>query len=530
VGVISGMREKPRDGVARHEDFGHDRGGGISGKFPWKGRPTLDAISAIIDGSGLLSSHDCLACDVCCRFPSADSGLAPFFSNDERDKATAAGIEEAAFPPGRYGAGGHVLLCGHGSSYRCPGFDAGGNSCRLYAARPLDCRLYPFMLMYSPGGASVWLGADDYCPVVRERREGTAFAACAAGIARELEGAFLEEVLARPGMVADWREHVHPVRELPGVSKALCRSDLGLARLTMSARPLVEKYFAAHAGGLLGQTFGTVAVWSDVFSLYWKVHDDRLLVFAEGEGDCFLMAPPLGDGRLCEAGSEALRVMQRLNPRGVSPRVQEADEEVRAGLGECGWAVRESDVEYVYRREELAALRGNRYEKKRQMCNRFEREHSPAWRPYERKDFTGVVELYRGWLARRCAAHPGDFFRAQAEASFRCVLRALRDWEALGLTMRLLEAEGRLVGFTAGLPLHEGRTFGVLFEVADPTVRGAAQYLFREFCREMKGFELVSAGGASGLAGLARVKESYRPFLRPEKHVLIPTGSRLDGS
>jgi hypothetical protein len=81
---------------------------------------------------------------------------------------------------------------------------------------------------------------------------------------------------------------------------------------------------------------------------------------------------------------------------------------------------------------------------------------------------------------------------------------------------------GRMAGFTAGCPLHDGRTFHVLFEISDLAVKGAAQFLFRELCREARTFEWINAGSASGLDNLARVKESYRPSARLAAHTLAP--------
>ena len=438
----------------------------------------------------------------------------------------AAGLAGRSFLPGRYGGGGQALLCARGGEFCCPGFNAGMNGCEVYAARPLDCRLYPFVLMYEAGGGGVWLGVDGCCPVVGRRREGAGFEACVGELAGLLEGPLLGEVVAARGMVMDWFEKVAPARRLPGLSEALCGRGLGLSRLAASARPGLGGFFAAHGSGLLGHTFASVGVWGDVFSLFWKVCGERLLLFAEGEGDCFLMAPPLGRGDVRGPAAEGLEVMCRLNRSGVSPRIQEADEGVCEELAGRGWRVRERAVEYVYARRELAELRGGGYAKQRQMCNRFEREHEWVWRPYVAKDFPAAVRLYGEWLAQRRRVYPEPFFAAQGEAFFRAVVRGLRDADALGLTVRVLEADGEMAGITGGLGLHDGRSFGVLFEVTDLSVKGAAQFIFREFCRETAGFDYVNVGGASGLANLARVKESYLPFDRPGSAVLAPTRTR----
>ena len=226
--------------------------------------------------------------------------------------------------------------------------------------------------------------------------------------------------------------------------------------------------------------------------------------------------------------------MRQLAPRGASPRIQDADDDTARRLAESGWRIRETHVEYLYPRAQLADLRGNRYEKKRQLCNRFEHDlKDRRWRALEPDDLPQAMALYSNWLKERTAAHPGAAYAAQAEASWRALYRALRDMKALQLVARALEADGRMAGFTVGCPLHDGRlarqslgdggTFHVMFEVSDLSVKGAAQFMFRELCREVRPFDRINAGGASDLDNLARVKESYRPTERLPSHTLVPT-------
>ena len=480
------------------------------------------SIVSAIRETGLLRSEDCLRCDVCCRFPTPTSPLAPFFGNAEIEQAVGSGVPAAAFPPGTYGPGHAVELAPWRGTFRCPAFEESKNSCSIYAGRPLDCRLYPFMLMFDRSGQKVLLGLDSHCPAVSARRDDPRFSACVGRLRNLLDRGLRRHVLDCRGIVTAWKEHIQPLVQLPKLSRELCRSDLGLARLVPTVYGTLHPFFAEHRGSLFHHALGPIAVWRDVFDLRWKIAGERLLIFAEGDGDCFLMVPPLGRGPVAGPAEEALAVMRRLNPAAASPRMQEVAERTARTLVRAGWHARERDVEYVYRRTELAELRGNRYAKKRQSCNRFEREHDRHWRPFESEDLPAAAELCRKWLAHRHKTHPDDFFMAQAEASYRCIVRGLCDAETMGLDARVLEADGRMVGVTVGGPLHDEETYQVLFEIADLTVKGTAQFMFRRFCREMAGVELVNAGGTSGLPGLARVKESYRPCRRLRTFTVVP--------
>lgn len=490
--------------------------------IPQSALPASDPVSRAIERSGLIRAGECLACDVCCRFPLADSQLAPFFSHREEVEAVEAGLGGHEFLPGRFGAGGWPLLVRAGCAHHCPAFREKSNGCAIYSCRPLDCRLYPFLLMYSAEGDAITLGLDRYCPRALERMREPAVERLADEVAALLEGPLLAEIAARRGIVGCWKEHVEPLKPLPALTRTLCRTDLGLARLVPTARERLAHFFTTAASKLSYHAFASLVVWTDLFDLYWQISGDRLIVIADGEGDAFMLCPPLGTGPLAPAAGEATALLRMLNPCAPSPRVQEAGDAEARELQSAGWRVRESVVEYVYSRSELADLAGNRLASKRQMCNRFEREHDWRFRPYDPDDFSSVMSLYRSWLNARVSRHPDELFTAQAEAGFRTLHRSLRDASDIGLRARVLEAEGRVVGYTGGYPLSDGRTFHVLHEISDLAVRGAAQVLFREFCRDVAPFERINAGGGSCLPQLGRVKESYRPVERIASHTLVP--------
>jgi len=482
----------------------------------------VDPISLTIERHAGLRQSDCLACDVCCRFPEPGSAFAPFFSNKEIEHACTSGLDRDSFPPGRFGRGHAALLVRRDAHFVCPAFDAPSNACRIYRVRPLDCRLYPYILMYEPDGGAIWLALDGNCPVLSAPGRREPVRSCALRLADLLEGTAIGEVEDCGGIVGEWKPHARPLVRLEKLSRVLCRNDLGLKRLTLSARRILAPYFEANAPALSMYAFASVHVWSCAFDIWWKHVGQRIVIVALGDGDCFMIVPPMGDGDPTEAATEGLHLIENLRPGGASPRIQEADESLKAALSGKGWRTTRWSVEYVCARKDLSELSGNRYEKKRQMCNRFERDNRWNWRPFASADLCDVVSLYRSWLSERCATHPEPFFTAQAEASFRCLIHALKNAEALGIVARVLEAGGRLVGVTAGTPLADGRSFFVMFEVADRSVRGAAQFMFRQFCRELEGFDWINMGGSSGLSNLERVKESYHPLLRPRAYVLAP--------
>ena len=90
----------------------------------------------------------------------------------------------------------------------------------------------------------------------------------------------------------------------------------------------------------------------------------------------------------------------------------------------------------------------------------------------------------------------------------------------LNLAGSVIRQQGRVRGYTFGYWLDQ-RTWCVLLEVADRTIPGLAQYLFRETCRNAlsEGAEFINTLDDSGLAGLRQSKEAYHPLRRVQNFI-----------
>ena len=65
----------------------------------------------------------------------------------------------------------------------------------------------------------------------------------------------------------------------------------------------------------------------------------------------------------------------------------------------------------------------------------------------------------------------------------------------------------------------------MLLEVADRTIPGLAQYLFRDTCRKAlsEGAEYINTLDDSGLAGLRESKDAYHPVTRKQSFICSET-------
>jgi len=99
----------------------------------------------------------CLSCLRCCRYNCSPSIWAANLLKEEKRKLSLQKIE----------------LIPYQASYICCFLDPGSNFCQIYTQRPLECRLYPFLLNRCE--RKVYLSLDLNCPGTQNRLNSKAF-------------------------------------------------------------------------------------------------------------------------------------------------------------------------------------------------------------------------------------------------------------------------------------------------------------------------------------------------------------------
>jgi len=173
--------------------------------------------------------------------------------------------------------------------------------------------------------------------------------------------------------------------------------------------------------------------------------------------------------------------------------------------------------DYVYAIEDLAELKGRKFQKKRNHLNRFRKDHeTAAICPLDEEKLEQARAVARQWYENRCAADPDHDYHLEQ----RALRRAFEGFEALGMEGVALVEEGRILAFAMGSRLNSD-TFDIHFEKAletdDGTYaainQGFAQYL-REKHPEIR---WLNREDDMGIEGLRKAKLSYNPTILAEK-------------
>jgi len=175
----------------------------------------------------------CEDCDVCCRFPEKNSYLAPYFTQDEINAVTEL-LNANSLPfkgrdrvgmglfSGEPKTGSKITLLPYREGYICPAFNPAAAHCKIYEVRPIDCKLYPFAILWNPSGKEVLLGMDTKCPFVTEHAEDGLLREASLEIAATLESPPLLDILAsNRGLIGPYQDDVIPLITLKGLTSRI---------------------------------------------------------------------------------------------------------------------------------------------------------------------------------------------------------------------------------------------------------------------------------------------------------------------
>ena len=220
---------------------------------------------------------------------------------------------------------------------------------------------------------------------------------------------------------------------------------------------------------------------------------------------------PMGGTLSQKVICQAYTFMLEANRAKQIARIENVPMDLIPFFQEMGFHAIEKETEYLYKTAALIQLKGDRYKSKRASYNVLIRNHpATQLQPYRTVYLADCLALYESWQQERWEQSHDDLYRGMLEDSSHSHRTGLMNHEELDLVGRVVFIDGLLKGYTFGYPLNN-EIFCILFEVTDLRIKGLAQFLFREFCREQAAYRWINTMDDSGLENLKRVKLSYRP-------------------
>lgn len=296
--------------------------------------------------------------------------------------------------------------------------------------------------------------------------------------------------------------------------------------MTFADFPRYKKYFENQKYGLCSYSLASILAWqTDALVATAAVEDEKLIVGCEiktGIKNRHLMLPISPENHVTPKYLHALVKRTGFNAVWDVPD-QYLD---RFGRDEIErWFRIENHAafdDYVYLKEDLAFLKGNRYAKKRNLIRQFIRE-------YESKDRVVVEPITRAsagecleFLERWCLERECD---EDSESDLACekiaAINTINNLELFELNGLLLRIDGNVSAF--GIAAHLTNQMAALqYEKAFTHIKGMYQY-FDSMCAKLlfADYKYINKESDMGMPGLAKAKKSYHPVMMVKSYKLI---------
>jgi hypothetical protein len=167
--------------------------------------------------------------------------------------------------------------------------------------------------------------------------------------------------------------------------------------------------------------------------------------------------------------------------------------------------------DYLYRVEDLAELKGNRFAKKRNLIKQFQRAYAPDRLVFESITAANTrhcVAFLEEWCEQEGCFQQGD---TSLECEMEAAVNMLRLLDNLGTKGLALRIDGVVSALAVASPLCQGMVV-LQFQKACKTIKGLYQFFDQECAlRLCQGFTWVNKESDMGREGLAHAKRSYHP-------------------
>jgi uncharacterized protein len=170
-------------------------------------------------------------------------------------------------------------------------------------------------------------------------------------------------------------------------------------------------------------------------------------------------------------------------------------------------------ADYVYSVPELVELKGNKFHKKKNLLNQFEKANMFEYTPMQDDCVEEVLDMQAEWHGWQ--EHPSEALVAENQA----ISRVLKNFDRLGSLMGgTIRVGGKVIAYTVG-ELLSPNTIVIHFEKGDTRFKGVYQAINKHFLAAQEDrFSLVNREQDLGDEGLRKAKLSYNPVTFMKKY------------
>lgn len=283
--------------------------------------------------------------------------------------------------------------------------------------------------------------------------------------------------------------------------------------LDMSSRPLAMEYLRRYPPLVSELTFTNLFVWRKARPVWFLESQGTLLFVVAPEPNAperFVLGDPVGPPlppAEVAAAIPQLRGYIRITGQ-TSARLQAEGLQVEPDP---------DNSDYVYRAEDLAGLKGEKYHKKRNLLKQCLERFDCRYEPLTPALIPECLAMQAQWCAQRnCEIDPG------LDHEYQAIHELFTAYQALELLGSAIRVNGTIQAYAVGEQLAPGVAV-CHFAKAMTNVIGLNQLINQRFAeRALADYEFINLEQDLGLPGLRQAKASYHPHHRVEKFRALP--------
>ncbi len=301
----------------------------------------------------------------------------------------------------------------------------------------------------------------------------------------------------------------------------------GAKEIELSDKPLFDKYFEKFSPEISELTFTNLFIWRKYYDFLFTEIEKHLLIFSKTyltkwktpnsvKKNPIYFIPPIGPypGEMI---LQLFREFENIEFHKVPESIVEyIKEEFPFGNERFTILEDRNNWDYVYNKQDLISLAGNKYRQKRRWLNKFIEQYNYEFSIITEEHIDKVRELQIEWCDMNECQRNEDLLEEQ-----KAIDEALDNYFKLNLKGCIICVDEKCVAYTLGEMLNN-ETAVIHIEKAHIDYEGSYQAinnLFLKNCFETAIF--INREQDLGILGLRRAKESYKPHHMVKKSTIF---------
>ncbi len=297
--------------------------------------------------------------------------------------------------------------------------------------------------------------------------------------------------------------------------------------IEITDKKLFDEYFHKYPPETSEFTFTNLFMWRNYYNFLFMEFKEHLILFSNDylknrkepintrSKDYIYFFPPIGpstDKIIIEIFENISNVEIHRVPEELCEKITKDEKFKKLNLD---YIEDRNNWDYVYNKEEILNLAGNKYRQNRRWLQKFLTTHDYDFKLLTDNLVDKCKELQLEWCVMKACTEDESL-----EAEQEVIYEALNNFDILGFSGGLLCVDDKCVAYTFGEMLNE-RTIVIHIEKAHAEYEGSYQAINNLFLKNCCIDTLrVNREQDLGIEGLRRAKESYKPIRMVKKNIV----------